>query len=86
MGFYEIRFNGTVGGLAVATPFQAPSASPSTMHISLSRTSTGTFAASIENSAGTLTELAVRDRAAVGVAEPAHVRRLLRSISGLGHR
>ena len=56
MGFYEIRFNGTVGGLAVATPFQAPSASPSTMHISLSRTSSGTFAASIENSAGALTD------------------------------
>ena len=56
MGFYEIRFNGTVGGLAVATPFQAPSASPSTMHISLSRTSSGTFAASVENSAGILTD------------------------------
>jgi hypothetical protein len=56
MGFYEIRFNGTIGGLAVATPFQAPSASPSTMHISLSRTSSGTFAASIENSAGALTD------------------------------
>ena len=56
MGFYEIRFNGTVAGLAVATTFQAPSASPSTMHVSLSRTGNGTFAASIENSAGTLTD------------------------------
>jgi len=56
MGFYEVRFNGTVGGLAVATTFQAPSASPSTMHISLSRTNSGTFVASIENSAGALTD------------------------------
>jgi hypothetical protein len=56
MGFYEIRFNGTPGGLAVATTFQAPSASPSTMHISLSRTNSGTFVASIENSLGALTD------------------------------
>lgn len=54
MGFYEVRFNGTVGGLAVATNMQAPSISPSNLNVSLSRTPTGTFAASVEDSAGNL--------------------------------
>ncbi len=55
-GFYEIRFNGTAGGLAVATNMQAPSNSPSNLNVALSRTASGTFVATIEDQAGAPTD------------------------------
>lgn len=49
MGFYEVRFDGTSGGVAVATNMQAPSASPSSFSVALSRTSSGTFVAAVSD-------------------------------------
>ena len=44
-GFTEVRFNGNPASIAVATPMQAPSVSPSEMNVSLSRTGLGSFMA-----------------------------------------
>ena len=55
-GFYEVRFNGTDPGLAVGSTFQIPSASPSPVNASLSRTNDGTYFAALDTLAGAPTD------------------------------
>jgi hypothetical protein len=56
MGFYEVRFNGTPPGIVTATTMQIPSASPSDMNVSLSRTGNGTYVAVTSTLSGTPTD------------------------------